>query len=77
MHDLIINVLSWGGCVLLLWGLKLIGDKKLKGFYVATVAEFLWIAWGLMTHSWALVVMSLWIVGMYVRAIWLWRKDAP
>jgi hypothetical protein len=74
MHDVAVNVLSWGGCALLLWGLKLIGDKKLSGFYVATVAELLWIAWGLMTHSWALIVMSLAIVAVYVRAIRLWQK---
>lgn len=67
--------LSWGGCILLLYGLKLIGDKKMSGFFVATVAELMWIAWGVLDKAWALVVMSVWIVGMYVRAIWLWRKS--
>ena len=69
------SVLSWGGCLLLLYGLKLIGDKKLSGFYVALAAELLWIAWGVLDKAWALVAMSVWIVGMYVRAIWLWQKD--
>jgi hypothetical protein len=68
------TALSWAGCLLLLYGLKLIGDKRLAGFYVAVVAELLWIVWGALTGSWALVVMSVWIIGMYVRAIWLWRK---
>jgi len=70
----LIHCLSWAGCFGLLYGLKLIGDKKLTGFYVALVAELLWIAWGALTGSWALIVMSVWIVGMYVRAILLWSK---
>jgi hypothetical protein len=74
---MIATVLSWVGCFTLLYGLKLIGDKKLSGFYVALVAEALWIAWGAMTHAWALILMSAWIIGMYVRAIWLWRKAPP
>lgn len=68
-------ILSWGGCILLLLGLKWIGDKKKTGFYVAMVAEAMWIAWGLLTHSYALVVMSLAIMAMYVRAVWSWGKD--
>lgn len=69
------EVLSWGGCLLLLYGLKMIGDKKLSGFYVALVAEAMWIVWGFMTHSYALVIMSLAIVVMYVRAIAAWKKN--
>ena len=73
--DLICNILSWGGCALLLLGLKLIGDKKQFGFYVASVAEIMWIVWGLLTSSYALVVMSLAILVMYIRAIRSWGKD--
>ncbi len=69
------EALSWGGCLLLLYGLKMIGDKKLAGFYVALIAEAMWIAWGFMTHSSALVIMSLAIMVMYVRAIAAWKKD--
>jgi hypothetical protein len=68
-------ILSWGGCLLLLVGLKLIGDKKKNGFYVAMIAEAMWIAWGLLTGSYALVVMSLAIMVMYVRAVWSWGKS--
>lgn len=71
------EILSWGGCALLLLGLKFIGDKKLYGFYVATGAELLWIVWGLRTHAFALVAMSLAITLMYVRAIWQWKKAPP
>lgn len=68
------DVLSWGGCALLLIGLKLIGDKKVLGFWVALAAELVWIAWGFRTHGYALVTMSSVILGMYVRAIMLWGK---
>jgi hypothetical protein len=68
-------ILSWGGCLLLLLGLKWIGDKKRIGFYVAMVAELMWIVWGLLTHSYALVAMSVAIMAMYVRAVLSWSKD--
>lgn len=68
--------LSWGGCLGILLGLKLIGDKKLSGFYVALVAEAMWIVWGVWTQSYALVVMSAAITAMYIRAIHQWKKTA-
>jgi hypothetical protein len=70
------NILSWGGCALLLVALQLIGDKRKVGFYVALVAEAMWIAWGAITGSFALVVMSIAIMIMYVRAIRAWGKSS-
>lgn len=70
------NLLSWSASIMLLIGLKLIGDKKLSGFYIASVAEVIWIIWGLMTGSFALVFMSMVIMVMYARAIWLWNKSS-
>lgn len=70
------QLLSWIGCAFLLFGLKLIGDKKLSGFYVALVGEFLWIAWGVIDKAWALVAMSVVISLMYGRAIASWKKAA-
>lgn len=67
-------ILSWCGCLLLLFGLKLIGDKKKVGFYVALIAEAMWIVWGALTGSYALVVMSVAITLMYMRAILEWGK---
>jgi hypothetical protein len=72
--DILNGILSWGGCLLLLLGLKLIGDQKKVGFYVAMVAEVMWIVWGILTHSWALVGISTAIMGMYVRAIVQWNQ---
>ena len=71
---MISTLLSWGGCVLLLIGLKLIGDKNIKGFHIALIAESLWIVWGVLTGTWALVVMSLAISAMYARSIYQWQK---
>lgn len=66
-------LLSWVACAALLFGLKLIGDKRVEGFYVALVAEAMWIVWGVLTGSSALVIMSMWIIVMYVRAIVAWK----
>lgn len=71
-----INGISWIGCALLLWGLRMIGDKKRLGFFVASAGEVLWIVWGFLTGAHALIAMSLAILYMYIRAIWLWQKDA-
>ena len=71
----LLDVVSWAGCILLLLGLKSIGEKNLSGFYLALFAEVLWIAWGAVTHAYALVAMSIAIVGMYVRAIVLWKRE--
>jgi hypothetical protein len=73
--ELLTNILSWGGCGLLLLGLRLIGDKKVLGFWIASAAELMWIVWGVMTHSYALVAMSLAILLMYARAIWKWKSE--
>jgi hypothetical protein len=35
------ELLSWGGCGLLLLGLRLIGDKKVLGFWIASLAELM------------------------------------
>lgn len=72
---MITTALSWVGCALLLYGLKLIGDKKRVGFWVALAGEALWIVWGIIGGAWALVAMSVVISVMYVRAIWAWKKD--
>ncbi len=76
MFSILSFILSWGGCLLLLLGLKLIGDKKISGFYIALIAEALWIIWGIFAGAWALVVMSIVLSVMYARAIYLWKKDA-
>lgn len=72
---MITTILSWLGCALLLYGLKLIGDKKRAGFWVALAGEMLWIVWGIIGGAWALVAMSIVISVMYVRAIWAWKKS--
>lgn len=71
-----LTALSWSACVLLLWGLKRIGDKRISGFVLASIAEVMWIVWGAVTHSAAIVVMSAVILAMYARAIWAWRESA-
>lgn len=59
----------------MLYGLKLLGDKKLAGFWVTLVGEALWIAWGILDKAWALVAMSIVISLMYVRGIRNWGRD--
>jgi hypothetical protein len=70
-----LDVLSWSACFLLLVGLELIGRKKISGFFVAFIAEILWIWWAARTGAHAMVVMSGVICVMYLRAIWNWRKS--
>lgn len=70
-----LSLLSWAACLLLLFGLKLIGDKRIGGFYVAMGAEILWIGWGALSQAYAIVFMSLAICLMYVRAIAEWKKS--
>lgn len=70
-----ITSISWIAGAVLLYGLKLIGEKRLVGLYVALAAEVLWIVWGLATGAGALVAMSLVICVMYVRAIRLWGQS--
>ena len=76
MFSLLFSLISWVGAILLVVGIKLIGDKKISGFYLATFAEVLWIVWGIFTGSWALVVMSAVFIIMYARAVYKWKNDA-
>jgi|HubBroStandDraft_4_1064222.scaffolds.fasta_scaffold2344785_2 hypothetical protein len=71
------DIVSWVGCIGLLYGLHLIGLKRIDGFYIALASEGAWIAWGIAAHAWALVAMSLAICVMYLRAIAAWRKAPP
>lgn len=72
----IADIISWVAVVVLLYGLKLIGDKRTSGFYVAIVAEVLWAIWGCMTHSLAVIFVSVYVTVMYVRAIMKWEQMA-
>ena len=66
------TLISIVAAVVLLYGLKLIGDKNKLGFYVAAAAEVLWIFWGVCTESWALTGLSAVLLAMYVRNVWAW-----
>lgn len=71
-----LDVISWAAGICLLYGIKLIGDKKSTGFFFGIVGEIVWIVWALFTpHSSALIMMSLAFIMMYVRGVVMWRKD--
>jgi nicotinamide riboside transporter PnuC len=69
-----LDIISWLGCIILLLALELVARKRIEGFFIAIVAEALWIYWGVQTKAYALVAMSVAIVLMYFRAIYAWNK---
>jgi hypothetical protein len=60
---------------LLLIGIKRIGNKDIRGFYIALLAELGWVAEGLWTGTPGLSILSVAIMLMYVRNIREWKKQ--
>jgi hypothetical protein len=69
------DLLSWGGIVLLLTGMKLIGEKRFSGFIVSIASRILWLIWAYRFHATALVVMNVAMVLAYFRNIFLWQRE--
>lgn len=70
-------LLSWIGTICILVGMWLIGNKKWWAFGFSVVGEIAYIIYALLTPQpqWALVVLSVVILGMAVRNMLKWRNE--
>lgn len=65
--------MDWIGAVLNILGLYLLADHRLCAMYVYCVSSVLFIAWGVVTHTWSIVALQSVLLVLNVRVIIKWR----
>lgn len=61
-------------CALSLIGMYLVSKMKRIGWLVGILSGFTWIAYGIYTHQWGLVISSVVTGVVQVRAWWEWGR---
>lgn len=55
-------------------GLILAGRYNLWGWFVGFVAQFLWIAFGILSGQYGFILSGIAYGAVYARNFWLWRE---
>lgn len=63
------------GMILLLWGLWLMGDKRLIGPAMAGIAELITTYVGIKHHVWSIIVIGVVLCFVQARNFWKWRQE--
>ena len=71
------SLVSYVLCFILLYAIKLIGDKKIQGFYLGIATEVGWTLYGVWIHTPGLCILSIMIAGIYLRNVREWKKNPP
>lgn len=66
--------LSLTTSVLTIVGMWLVGDNRASGWVVGLANQVLWLALIIDTRAWGLLVLLVFLVGIYSRNLWLWTR---
>lgn len=69
-------MLGYLGTVFVLWGAKLVGDRKGSGWLAFVAGDLLWIAHGAARSDSAVVVCEALFLILHVRGWRRWRKTS-
>ena len=76
----ILNLLQWPAMAVTLIASWLVASsqkgQRNTGFWVFMLSNALWIAWGVYSHAWALVVLQLGLAAMNIRGAMKTEKAA-
>ena len=72
MGDFVVQFLATS---LLLYGLWVMGNRKLKGPFLAAVAEIFTTLVGTTHHAWGIVVIGVVLFVVQVRNFFLWQSQ--
>ena len=66
-----LDLVQWPAMAVTVWAAWLVASssksRRLLGFWIFLLSNVLWIAWGLHTGAWALVVLQLCLAAMNIR----------
>lgn len=68
-------MLSIATSLITLVGMWLVGRKNWRGWLVGLVNQVLWLALIIQTHAWGLLILTVSLVYIYLRALIAWRRD--
>ena len=66
--------IDWSACVLTVVGFKLLGDKKILGWYLSAAGQLLWGLYGITTGQIPIVIINVIFVGIGIRNIIKWKR---
>lgn len=67
--------LSYLATSLVLTGVYFISKPKVKGQYLTILADCTWLAYGLLTKQWAIVIQSVILLKFALSAVKNWKKE--
>lgn len=68
------QILGWVANAFFIYGVWVLGNKDIKGFYANTFANFLYICQSLIMHNLALLWLSIFLIGINIKGIYQWKK---
>lgn len=68
------QIISWLACALSLIGANYNIKKKVNGFYIWIIANFLWIVNAVIINQYAQIVVFFTYIILCIRGIYFWKK---
>ena len=68
--------LGWIGNVFFILGVYMLGDKNIKGFYLNTIANMLYVYQSILMNNQALLWLSIGLAILNIKGIYQWRKKS-
>ena len=68
------QLLGWIGNIFFILGVYMLGDKNIKGFYLNTIANILYIYQSILMHNPALLWLSIGLAILNIKGIYQWIK---
>jgi len=66
-------IIGWIANLLFIYGVWVIGNKNIKGFYASAVANALYVYQSTITNNNSLFWLSLFLICINLRGIYLWQ----
>ena len=68
--------LDWIAGILTIWAIHALGKRERNGFLLMIAGNICWVALGILSQIWGMIVLNLLFVGMNVRGYRQWREPA-
>ena len=70
----IADLVGWIGNIFFIIGVTDIANQKIKGFYMNSVGNLAYIIQGIMTSTYSLLMLSIWLLGINVYGVYNWSR---
>lgn len=69
------NLMEWGATALSIGGAVLNANQLIQGFYLWTIANILWILFGIKFKHWGLVIMNIVFLCINIFGVFTWWRS--